>query len=331
MKTAKAIAHANIALVKYWGKRTGVDPGLNLPAVGSLSMTLDGLWTQTEVAPSDVDRFELDGQVPTGEAADKVFAHLDRIWTLEGRPGQRPRCFVRSINHLPTAAGLASSASGFAALTLAGAAALELSTDRMRLSTWARMGSGSAARSVYGGFVRLDRGHAADGSDCVAHKIFGPDHWPLRLVVVQTTRGPKPIGSTEGMQRCRETSPYYGPWLETSEADLDAAQDALQRRDLEALGAVVEHSAFKMHACMMATRPPIVYFKPASMAAIEAVWTARSEGLPGYVTMDAGPHVKVLCTARHAEALVGRLRTVPGVASVAVSAPGPDARVEVSE
>jgi diphosphomevalonate decarboxylase len=330
MKTARAIAHSNIALVKYWGKRTDVDPELNLPAVGSLSMTLEALWTQTQIESSSTDRFELDGEELTDtQAGAKVFAHLDRLWRLAGRTSPRPACAVVSVNHLPTAAGLASSASGFAALTLAGAAALELPTERTRLSSWARMGSGSAARSIWGGFVRLDRGQASDGSDCVARPIVTADAWPLRLVVVQTTRGPKSIGSTAGMQRCRETSPYYRPWVETSEADLDAAQAALERRDMEALGTIVEHSALKMHACMMATRPPIVYWKPATLAVLAAVEAARGEGLPGYATMDAGPHVKVLCAAQHAEALADRFRAAEGVEQVTVSGVGPDAHVEV--
>ena len=330
MKTARAIAHSNIALVKYWGKRTDVDPALNLPAVGSLSMTLDALWTQTEVRPADADHFELDGVVLTASGAGtKVVAHLDRVWRLAGRTGPRPRCSVTSTNHLPTAAGLASSASGFAALTVAAAAALELQADATVLSAWSRMGSGSAARSIWGGFVRLNRGQAPDGSDCLARPIRSAASWPLRLVVVQTTRGAKSIGSTEGMQRCRETSPYYGSWVETSEADLDGAQDALERRDLEALGAIVEHSAMKMHACMLATRPPIVYWKPATLAVLADVAAARAEGLPGYATMDAGPHVKVLCAPEHADALADRFRALPGVEQVTVSGVGPDAHVEV--
>ncbi len=329
MKTATATAHSNIALVKYWGKRAGVDPALNLPAVGSLSMTLDDLRTVTTVGPAGQDTFVLDGTALTDKAARKVFAHLDRLWA--SRSAQpRPSVGVSSIDHLPTAAGLASSASGFAALTVAAAAAFEFDLPTAALSAWSRMGSGSAARSVFGGFVRLDAGVAPDGHDCVAQPLQGTEDWPLRLVVVQTTRGPKPIGSTEGMQASADTSPYYRPWVDTSINDLDAAQTAIQARDLPALGAVVEHSCFKMHACMMATVPPIVYWKPASLAVIHEVWAAREDGLPGYVTMDAGPHVKVLCHARDAEAIAARCRAVPGVEEITICGPGPAATVEVT-
>ncbi len=329
MKTATATAHSNIALVKYWGKRAGVDPALNLPAVGSLSMTLDNLRTVTTVAPGREDTFVLDGAEVQGKPAHKVFAHLDRMWASSSRL-PRPTCTVTSINHLPTAAGLASSASGFAALTLAAATAFELDLPASSLSAWSRMGSGSAARSVFGGFVRLDAGTAPDGGDCVAKPLPQADDWPLRLVVVQTTRGPKPIGSTEGMRASADTSPYYRPWVDTSIPDLDAAQAAIGARDLPALGAVVEHSCFKMHACMMATVPPIVYWKPATLAVIHEVWSARSDGLHGYVTMDAGPHVKVLCHADDAEAIAARCRAVPGVEEITICAPGPAATVEVT-
>lgn len=332
MKSARAIAHSNIALVKYWGKREavpGVADDLNLPAVGSLSLTLDRLRTETEVHPGERDAFFLGGELHSGGPAVKVFRHLDRVWTAAGYTSPRPACRVVSINHLPTSAGLASSASGFAALTLAAAAAFGHPGDAAALSVLARRGSGSAARSLWGGFVRLERGEQADGEDCRARPLFPPDHWALRLLVVHTARGAKAIGSTDGMKRCRETSPYYAAWVETSEADLGAAEAAIAARDLGALGAVMERSCFKMHACMMATDPAILYWNGATLEVIRAVWEARSAGVEAYVTSDAGPHVKVLCRAEDAEALAARLRGHAGVHAVDVVAPGPDARAEV--
>ncbi len=268
LRTASATAHSNIALVKYWGKRPEpeqADPDLNLPAVGSLSMTLADLRTETTVGPASQDRFELDGTQVEGAPANKVFRHLDRLWAVSGHASARPPASVRSTNHLPTAAGLASSASGFAALTLSGAAALGLEASPRVLSALARRGSGSAARSLWGGFVRLHRGEARDGSDCFAEPLFPADHWGVRLLVVHTARGAKAVGSTGGMERSRQTSPYYQPWVDTSEADLRAAEEALRARDLEVLGEVMEHSCFKMHACMMATRPPLLYWNGATI------------------------------------------------------------------
>ncbi|MCA9690077.1 MAG: diphosphomevalonate decarboxylase [Myxococcales bacterium] len=326
--TARAVAHANIALVKYWGKRPGA-ADLNLPAVGSLSMTLDRLRSETVVAPGERDSFALDGRARAGAEARKVYEHLDRVWRASGAASPRPGCRVESINHLPTAAGLASSASGFAALTLAAAAAFGLELDRPRLSGLARRGSGSAARSLWGGFVRLDRGARDDGEDCLARPLYPADHWALRLLVVHTARGPKPIGSTDGMTRCRETSPYFDAWVATSERDLDDAEAALAARDLAALGEVVERSMFKMHACMMATRPPILYWNGATLAVIHALTALREEGLSGFATSDAGPHVKVLCAAADSERLAARLADVAGVLEVEAVDPGPDASVEV--
>jgi diphosphomevalonate decarboxylase len=339
IRATRATAHSNIALVKYWGKRDGADPELNLPAVGSLSMTLDQLRSVTEIQPARRDRFELDGAEVTGKAAIKVFAHLDRVWRLGGRQsrGPRPRASVVSTNHLPTAAGLASSASGFAALTVAAAGSFGIveklqpeHTSTGQLSDWARMGSGSAARSLWGGFVRLDAGTAPDGRDCVARPLFGADHWDLRLLVVHTARGAKSVGSTGGMEASRKTSPYYGAWVDTSIPDLDAAEQALAAREFTALGEVMEHSCFKMHACMFATRPPLVYWNGATLEVIRAVWQSRASGGPiGYVTSDAGPHVKVLVQAAQAEALTRRLAEIAGVHEVQAVAPGPAASLEL--
>lgn len=329
MNTARATACSNIALCKYWGKRDDADPALNLPAVGSLSMTLDALRTETEISASGTDAFELDGQPESGAVAKKVFAHLDRVWAAASSERTRPPCRVVSHNHFPTAAGLASSASGFAALTLAAAAAFDLQAPKETLSALARMGSGSAARSIWGGFVRLDRGHAPDGHDCIARPLQLAKPWPLRLLVVQTTTGKKSIGSTDGMERSRRTSPYYAPWVATSDADLDAAEAAIVACDLEELGRITEHSCFKMHACMIATDPALLYWNGTTVEVIHAVRALRAEGLEGFVTIDAGPHVKVLCSADDADALKARLSAIPGVVGVITAAPGPDASAEV--
>jgi diphosphomevalonate decarboxylase len=333
IRSARATAHSNIALVKYWGKREGVDPALNLPAVGSLSMTLDQLRSVTEIHAAATDEFELDGQVLDGKPAQKVFEHLDLMWRSSGNVGVRPRCRVGSVNHLPTAAGLASSASGFAALTVAAAGAFGLTRElgdasdpsRGPLAALARQGSGSAARSLWGGFVRLDAGSDPTGRDCIARSLFGRDHWALKLLVVHTARGAKAVASTGGMESSRLTSPYYPAWVATSSADLDAAEQALAERDLPRLGEVMEHSCFKMHACMLATRPPLVYWNGTTLEVIRAVWQARERGLAGWVTSDAGPHVKVLCDAGQADELALQLAAVPGVHEVQAVAPGPDA------
>lgn len=325
----KAVAHSNIALVKYWGKRSGDQPDLNLPAVSSLSLTLDELRTETSVQAAKEDAFCLDGQPLADSSAKKVFAHLDRVWRVLHADEPRPACKVESTNHLPTAAGLASSASGFAALTLAahGAFGGGLSTDA--LSRLARRGSGSAARSLWGGAVRLDRGDKGDGSDCKAYPIADREalsDW--RFIIVHTAQGPKAIGSTGAMQRCAQTSPYYPAWVEGNEADISAAHQAIEAKDLHRLGEIMEHSCYKMHACMWATRPPLRYWNHVTLGVLERLEALRAQGLAGYATSDAGPHVKILCSQDDAPKLRAELSQVSGVHQVQAVAIGPQAEAQ---
>ena len=323
---AEAFAHTNIALVKYWGKR---DAALNLPAAGSLSMTLAPLGSKTRVqfflipddqplsdaAPS-VDVVFAGGAPAKDGFARRVQIFLDRV--RPHRSGARVLAKVETENTIPTAAGLASSASGFAALATAACAAS--APDGMpslaRLSELARLGSGSAARSVFGGFVEMHPGQREDGSDAIATPILGKDGWDLRMLVAITHKGEKSIGSTEAMNHTAVTSPYYAPWVDSVAEDIIAAKRAIGNRDLAALGPVVERSCLRMHASAMAADPGILYWNGATIAAMASVKQARLDGLGAYFTIDAGPHVKVLCLPKDAQALSNRLRQVPGVLDV---------------
>lgn len=327
VRPSRASANSNIALVKYWGKRHDAPAHLNLPAVGSLSVTLDGLSTTTEVHPADADAFLLNGAAVDAKhsSAVKVFRHLDLIWRTAHQSQQRPPCRVESTNHFPTAAGLASSASGFAALTVAAASAFGADASTDRLSRIAREGSGSAMRSLWGGFVRLHKGTATDGSDCRAEQIFPASHWDIRVIVVHCAVGSKTVGSREGMERSRITSPYFAQWVDTSEADLSGAAEAIAERNIDKLGEIVEHSSCKMHACMLASRPPLLYWNDTTVRVMHELWRLRREAnLRGFATSDAGPHVKVVCEASSADALAEALRKVPGVHGTQILSIGPD-------
>ncbi len=319
--SAEAVARTNIALVKYWGK---ADTARNLPATGSLSLTLDGLWTRTRVAVDpdlDGDAVLLDGRPAPAAVRQRTSGFLDLLRRAAGR---RDPLRIESRNNFPTAAGLASSASGFAALTLAAARALGIEADPSELADWARCGSGSAPRSLLGGFAEL----ALDGrGGCRLEQLAAAEDWDLRLVVALCDSGPKAVGSTTGMERSRRTSPYYTGWLDSHPADLDRARSAVAERDLDALGRVAEASCFKMHALAMSAEPPLIYFQPATLAAVRRVWQLRAEGLAGYVTIDAGPHVKVLCAPAAAEPLAEALGAVAGVQRVLVEQPGAAAEV----
>ena len=289
MNSATAIAHPNIALVKYWGKR---DLTLNLPSVSSLSMTLDTFHTRTTVtwdAPSD--GVVLNGLPASAKIAQRTLSFLDRM------DPHRPPCHIDTHNTFPTGAGLASSASGFAALALAASAARGEEPDRQHLSVLARQGSGSACRSLWGGFVVWDRGERPDGLDSHGRPLPEASTWDLRMVVAIVTTGPKDVGSTEGMERSRLTSPLYSTWVEQAESDVQAGIDAVHARDLEALGQVMESSTLKMHASMMTSIPPLLYWAPATIACLHAIWRLRAKGVSAWCTMDAGPQVKVLCRA----------------------------------
>lgn len=328
---ATAYAHTNIALVKYWGKRAGVDRGLNLPAVGSLSLTLDRFGTETTVSPAVeradevdeldelADRFILDGHTITGPEAERVFHFLDLVL-----PG-RPRATVTSRNDVPTAAGLASSASGFAALAVAAARAFDVEMSTAQLSQLARRGSGSAARSLFGGFVELVRGVRDDGEDCVARPLA--TSLDVRLLVVRCAVGRKHTDSTRGMDVTAQTSPYFGAWVDTHEADLARARDALAAANLEKLGSVMEHNTMKMHASALAADPWVLYMNGTTVDVLREVRALRQSGTGAWATMDAGPHVKVLCAPADAPRLARALADVTGVLGVEVCAPGGPARL----
>ena len=322
-----AFAGTNIALVKYWGKR---DTALNLPATGSLSLTLDRLGTRTTVHfdghgdAGATDRIVMNGAPADTATAARVSAFLDRV---RARAGSSARAFVTTENGVPTASGLASSASGFAALAIAATRAAGLTLPPDELSVLARLGSGSAARSIFGGFVEMARGERADGTDAAARPLAVGQGWDVRLVVAVTAAGPKPMGSTAAMDHTARTSPYHAAWLASVDGDLADARAAIAARDLPSLGAVAERSALRMHASAMAADPAIIYWNPATLAAIAGVRALRDRGVPVFFTIDAGPHVKALCAAQHADEVAAALAAVPGVIKTLTAGPGPGARV----
>jgi diphosphomevalonate decarboxylase len=306
MATAKA--HTNIALVKYWGKRTEV-PERNLPAVGSLSLTLDAFWTTTTVERGGGDRFVLDGQAIEGKEARRVFAFLDQL------APDRPPLVVESENHVPTAAGLASSASAFCALVLAADRELGLDLDDAGRAEHARRGSGSAPRSLCPGFARLD-------AEPYAVRRLST-RLDVRMLVARCAAGPKAVGSTEGMRRTMATSAYYDAWVATHRQDLDDAEAALSNADLPELGRVMERSTMKMHASALAADPPLWYWNATTWRVLDEVRGLRDGGASAWCTMDAGPHVKILTTPEEADDLAARVAGVEGVLDVTPCAPGP--------
>lgn len=312
----RAEACANIALAKYWGKSSKGD---NLTAVPSLSLTLDALRTRTEVEFVDgakEDRVFIQGEELSGRPAKRVFDLLDRI---RSQRNEKRRAIVTSHNNFPTAAGLASSASGFAALALSATRAAGLPLDPGRLSAEARRGSASAARSLFGGFVEL----GAEAEQ--ASPLHPADYWDVAMVVAVITSGPKPVGSTSGMLHTKETSPYYSAWEVCAPEIFSQVKAGISRRDFQMVAEAMEHSTRLMHATMITSLPPVLYLKGATVELMHQVHARRRAGHQVAYTMDAGPNVKVLTTFAEVDATREFLAAFPGVEQVIVCRPGPGA------
>lgn len=289
LASAEAFAPSNIALCKYWGKR---QKELNLPINSSLSISLAHLGTRTKlsVSTSGADQILLNDEAVdmTTPFAVKIVAFIDLFRRQQALP-----LLIETYNNIPTAAGLASSASGFAALTLAINRFFNLSLSDAQLSAFARMGSGSASRSIFDGFVEWRVGEDEDGMDSHAHLLNYC--WPeLRVGLVKVSTGPKAVDSRSGMGRTLDTATLYESWPKQAENDLQRMHQALAAGCFESLGAVAEHNAMSMHATMIASWPPLLYWQPESVAAMQKVWALRSDGVSVYLTMDAGPNLKLL-------------------------------------
>lgn len=322
--SATAIAHPNIALVKYWGKR---DEALMLPDTGSLSMTLDAFPTETTVtldAAAERDGLILNGAPASEEATRRVVRLLDivRAWAADaGLPSATSRVRVDTRNEAPTGAGLASSASGFGALAVAAAAAFGLDLDDRALSRLARRGSGSAARSIAPRFAIWHEGVSDETS--FAEPIDAPD---MRMVIVVSDEVHKAVSSREGMRRTAATSPFHEAWIATTRAALDDMVEACHDRDFSRIGRIAETNALRMHAHIQSAEPAIRYLAPSSIAVFDEIERMRADGLEAWGTADAGPNVIAITRPEDADRVADRLRAL-GVGAVHVMGPGPGARL----
>ena len=312
-----AKAHTNIALVKYWGK---ADEHLILPTNDSISMTLDHFYTTTSVqfdAQLAADDIILDGiKLPTdGQQRIRQFMDLVRQ-----RAHTDLFAHIETSNHVPTTAGLASSASGFAALAGAAAKAAGLNLTRRELSQLARRGSGSATRSIFGGFVQWHAGH--DDESSFAEPLDEKVDWPIRMIAIVVSQDEKKIGSRHGMKQS-QTSPFFNDWVKQAYADIDPLRTALLKKDINRVGSIAEHNAMCMHATTLSATPPFTYFNGDTIKAMQLINDLRSLGLNCYYTMDAGPNVKVICLADEVDAILDHLRPAFGNDQLVVAKPGP--------
>ncbi|GAB4168318.1 MAG: diphosphomevalonate decarboxylase [Calditrichia bacterium] len=322
MEQVTATANANIAIIKYWGKR---DTKLNLPAVGSISLTLGALKTKTTIEPNskNKDEFYLNNENNISDEK-KVFSFIKIFREMSGNSVP---LMIHSDNNFPTGAGLASSASGYAALAVAANEFYRTGLSRKELSVIARQGSGSAARSIFGGIVEMLAGIIPDGSDAYAEQLYDEQYWDLRVLIVVTEEAQKDVKSRPGMEISRETSPYYRAWVENQSVDLAQMKSALKNKDFQKLGELAEHSCMKMHAVMLSSIPPLIYWNPVTLELIQAVIQLRKNNIQCYYTIDAGPQVKIITLPEYESEIREILNNIPGIKRIIGSKLGEGASV----
>lgn len=323
MKRATAYANANIALIKYWGKN---DSKLNTPAVSSLSMTLSDLGTLVTVSASGscAHSSSIDGRPCTSDEMLRVVSYLEQVRQLFPYEGFLQ---ILSKSSIPYAAGLASSASYFAALSVAINDYLDLRLDGRELSKIARIGSGSAARSVFGGLVGLYGGLSITHDESYAFPIVANDKLDLSMVLAIVSNGPKAISSRVAMNATKSTSPFFAAFVQAQERDFKEAIAVIREGSFERLGVLMEHSTLKMHATMWTARPAINYWLPTTLAVMDLVYEMRKAfGPVAYFTMDAGPNVKILCQSEHVGMVIDKLRESTLVSDIRSCPPGSGAQ-----
>ena len=315
--TKTAYAHPNIAFIKYWGNR---DDALRLPVNGSVSMNLAALRTKTSVTfrndLKDGDVLTVNGQEVTGASLNRAAKFMDEVRRLSG---EERFAEIVSENNFPMGAGIASSASAFAALALAGSAAAGLDLSERDCSRLARMGSGSACRSVPGGFCEWLYG--SGDADSVSVSIAPAEHWDLTDLIAVISGEHKKVGSSAG-HGMAATSPYQSARVADAPARIEKCRTAILNKDFAALAEVSERDCLLMHAVMMTSTPPLLYWEPASIALVKGVKAWREEGIPCFCTLDAGPNVHILCPSEAADEIRSRVERVPGVKDILSSGPG---------
>ncbi len=320
--SARAVAGPNIALIKYWGNRG--DPALRLAANGSISITLDSLWTEVQVTFDEslrADSLRVNDQAADAARLARTHGFLQTI-----RRFASLECYasVESRTNFPIGAGIASSAAAFAAMAMAAGHAAGLQLELSELSRLARLGSGSACRSIFGGYVEWIAGASDQTSQ--AEPLFPPNHWELVDLIVLIDEVHKPVGSTEG-HALASTSPLQPARLADASRRLDACRRAIRQRDFAALAQVVELDSNMMHAVMLTSTPPLIYWQPATLSVIDRVAGLRQDGAAVCYTIDAGPTVHCLCAPQDADGVATALAQLKGVQRVLRASPGVGARL----
>lgn len=303
-KTGFSRAHTNIALVKYWGKS---DENLILPTNDSISLTLRDFFTDTEVTfENNIKKNKL--WINEHRVDDSKLLRVNKVIDLVKKKFKINRfASIKSVNHVPTSAGLASSASAMAALSgAAWKAATDLTPDLRELSKIARIGSGSASRSIYGGFVHWHRGTDHDTS--FATPIPTKNFADLRIITVVVNTAAKKVLSTNGMKSVAQTSPFFDSWVQQANQDVNKMIGAIEIGNFDELGIIAEQNAMLMHSTTLSAKPAFTYFEPMTLKVIDLVHHLRENGIHCYFTIDAGPNVKIICQQSSVSAIKKQLQ-----------------------
>lgn len=329
---ATAIAPSNIAFTKYWGKK---DEILRLPENGSISMTLSNLLTTTTVEFSQEyknDLVVINGKGLEEDGEERISKHLDRIrklaFNIEGAKlfhlegGMKAK--VVSKNNFPSGTGLAASASGFAALTMAAASAAGLTLSEKELSILARQGSGSACRSISGGFVEWLDGDTSDTS--YARQIFKPDHWNIADVVVIFSKQKKDVSSSLGQTGAR-SSPFMALRVTRMKQKNKLIKELIRGKKFTEFGELLEAEALEFHAITLTQTPPLIYWLPTTVLIMKLVQSWRGTGLPVYFTIDTGQNVHLIVEQKNIKNVVKKLKNIVQVRDIIINKPGQGARL----
>ncbi|GIW21145.1 MAG: diphosphomevalonate decarboxylase [Candidatus Sericytochromatia bacterium] len=287
---------------------------LKIPLNNSISMTIDSLYTITSVEDSEKDIFIINGKEENNERI-KNYLNLFR-----NKFNKKDFLKIVTENNFPTSAGIASSASGFSALAFALDKYWNLNLSKKDLSILSRLGSGSACRSIYGGFVEWSKGNKDDGSDSYSIQIADKDYWKeIRMIIAIVEDNKKVKSSSDGMSQTVKTSPFYNCWLSSIENDLVNVRNAILERDIEKLGKTIEHNCLKMHATMITTIPSVIYWRAGTLKVIEKVNEIRNNGYPCYYTIDAGPNVKIICEEKDLLNIKQQIENLKDIKKIMVS------------
>ncbi|MFL2481374.1 MAG: diphosphomevalonate decarboxylase [Gammaproteobacteria bacterium] len=301
----------NIALIKYWGKRNTIK---NLPAVDSISITLDNLWTEMNVIfSSDLSNDELFINEKKQNNISRVKNCIDSICGE-----QRDYASIMSRCNFPISAGLASSSSSFSALVVAINSLMKKKWNTQLLANQAGSVSGSAARSILGGIVKLNN----EPEKIRITQLLSPNDWPLRVVIAITDKKEKAISSSKAMKLSADTSPFYSSWVEDQNDDIKEANSFISKKDFEGLASISEHNCMKMHSIMWTTRPSIVYWNSTTIDCMHAIRDLQRNGESVFFTIDAGPQIKAICLPENEEKIAKKLNEIKGVQSIMTSGLG---------